>query len=1221
MRLRDRISFNRRKGLSQEKIDELIELVNIEDLYSTSNAENNNAASYFYSYVLNNDRGMTKQQIIDNIDSIAELFNKMDNEDVKRVLYRMDLPDDIQVLIFTKALEKISVKENDVMNKHNDAYTNDYVRKVVDVIQRTGLPFETKLKVLEDNFENFSKNKVFLASIMNAMNTRYVQSQLNRQHNNGVMVPKIGSSKLETRVKVLTTSARDLIENGSYAHSLAKKSYSVRSSGYNFEIGPDDKELKAKLDFINDSMHFIEWPNYLNNKDLLTKLPTDKIIRLLLDENITNRMAMVYDDPNRMSIIKNMFDRPYFVEELPDLLENLNSYDVLFANIKPEDLDNPEKANRLIDIILQDKNNYAQLTSIDQLDDYERLHTEKCLEIIRDKEHNGMKERKDALYSLLFHLNSDQVENIVKKYGQDVFSSEIDKTKLSESDLKTLEIMSSLKKLYDADNINELCDEISKNEELIEQLKSEKISIKYPSLENLCINFYNNRLNEKVLDPNAQKLLKVEEYKGQDTEIRKPNLFQRIFLGKNEEYKKFKQFESFKSPGLTQYVKATKRQKLSDRAKNGKVYFTNIFGKTKMLGMPEDSGKGRNVKVFELDPEKEFYMLVRVEGAYNGPYKEPYDYTKEKFPLNNHGNCKSLISNSMLAIARTTENSGPIFGYSSQEKNSLLMMAPWDIASRDENKKLAPNKAKWNFNSRGIEFRLPKFMINRTRHNHNELVNDRLMFDEDSQSFKMDKPHFIIYMKESNATEEDIKKDDRYRQSFKAAAQFNVPLLIVDREKIIEHEQNKMIESIKELSEEKDIEKLTSKIPELINNFECNLVSLRFAEEMKGKYFTEDLQKKLYSGIENKIEEIRKTDPKAAKEIEKAYDKAIIDEVSKYKTNTGKPLYRVQPSNHIKNQYSIALKRQSKEFGKDHLAEYMRAISKTDLYKDNKHHSIEHIQKVMIFTNKISDDIWTMSEDSRNELLVAAAFHDCGRGKDKDGNDIHGIESAKKFKEYIENNPDNPFNIRQDQIPIIQAIIEYHEVNDQDKEKAYNDFIKICVKYGIRDGKKIDDAFLKANILKDADALDRFRFARRGQLDPNRLRNESARNNIEYAKQLNEKYAKKVLKEIYGVNEEDHPRYSNVETLGYHRIQKEKQNRDYIEEHIDVDTLIDTVYEIDDPKKEENREKDEKKEKAKKVDKELFDDLTVEDVNGLSKRLTRSAKILRSEIEEEREGE
>ena len=71
---------------------------------------------------------------------------------------------------------------------------------------------------------------------------------------------------------------------------------------------------------------------------------------------------------------------------------------------------------------------------------------------------------------------------------------------------------------------------------------------------------------------------------------------------------------------------------------------------------------------------------------------------------------------------------------------------------------------------------------------------------------------------------------------------------------------------------------------------------------------------------------------------------------------------------------------------------------------------------------------------------------------------------------------------------------------------------KICKKYEVKP-ENIERARYIADILKDADALDRCRFVNRAELNPNFLRFEESRSLVEVAKKINEGYAKQICEQ------------------------------------------------------------------------------------------------------------
>ena len=91
-------------------------------------------------------------------------------------------------------------------------------------------------------------------------------------------------------------------------------------------------------------------------------------------------------------------------------------------------------------------------------------------------------------------------------------------------------------------------------------------------------------------------------------------------------------------------------------------------------------------------------------------------------------------------------------------------------------------------------------------------------------------------------------------------------------------------------------------------------------------------------------------------------------------------------------------------YEQNHFFKILKAISNSTVYKKytpelGKQHKLEHIQKVLLFSQIIAKNE-NIDENQTKILLVSAAFHDCGRIKDRD-NGVHGLESAEIAGEYL----------------------------------------------------------------------------------------------------------------------------------------------------------------------------------------------------------------------------
>lgn len=203
---------------------------------------------------------------------------------------------------------------------------------------------------------------------------------------------------------------------------------------------------------------------------------------------------------------------------------------------------------------------------------------------------------------------------------------------------------------------------------------------------------------------------------------------------------------------------------------------------------------------------------------------------------------------------------------------------------------------------------------------------------------------------------------------------------------------------------------------------------------------------------------------------------------------------------------------------KEKLRNIIKNADFTGFYSKNKFHSMEHIAKVIIFSYLLGKSE-NLDKEEMKLLLTASAFHDCGRNGN-DGENKHAEAGAKLAGTYFKDNPDNPFNIKQEEIPIVQVVIHYHEHKEKEHGKLDVDEIsKLIKKYGAPENKltQIEKLCMR---LKDADALDRERFATAGKLDPIYLRSKSAKDEkiLHYAKAINQIFAKEILKKVYGID-------------------------------------------------------------------------------------------------------
>ena len=145
-------------------------------------------------------------------------------------------------------------------------------------------------------------------------------------------------------------------------------------------------------------------------------------------------------------------------------------------------------------------------------------------------------------------------------------------------------------------------------------------------------------------------------------------------------------------------------------------------------------------------------------------------------------------------------------------------------------------------------------------------------------------------------------------------------------------------------------------------------------------------------------------------------------------------------------------------------------------------HSQDHCERVLLFSLIIGHELFGESEEKLSALAHASIFHDSRR--ESDGYDTgHGERAAEYYRSFCSENGLKYY-------PISFEIMTYHDLDDKRGEKVIsNKFMD--------ESKQMVTLY---QILKDADALDRFRFRSGPNIDFIRL--EESRALFSFAKKL-----------------------------------------------------------------------------------------------------------------------
>ncbi len=247
------------------------------------------------------------------------------------------------------------------------------------------------------------------------------------------------------------------------------------------------------------------------------------------------------------------------------------------------------------------------------------------------------------------------------------------------------------------------------------------------------------------------------------------------------------------------------------------------------------------IEVIEIDGKKvpiynagtNFYMCSHVVGAFshknNGEqsYQQAWNIPKRT----NHVFCTRMISNESLELAKE-EQIG--YGFTDFENSALVASAPWDMASMELNKQfdtvgtMDTERTMAACEGSSSRFLTPMEQANNTRIDGNETNWDRFNSNGEKKQ-----PSYIICIADSMSNDE-YKNSKNYQDSLIVAAQYGIPLVMLDREKIIENEHLEIENMLQEYEETQN----PYLINRIIQRFENNRTT-GYCQKCEEKYKTE----------------------------------------------------------------------------------------------------------------------------------------------------------------------------------------------------------------------------------------------------------------------------------------------------------------------------------------------------------------------------------------------
>lgn len=247
------------------------------------------------------------------------------------------------------------------------------------------------------------------------------------------------------------------------------------------------------------------------------------------------------------------------------------------------------------------------------------------------------------------------------------------------------------------------------------------------------------------------------------------------------------------------------------------------------------------IEIAEIDGKKvpiynagtDFYMCSHVVGAFSSRKKESQFYPESwNIPKRtNHVFCTRMISNEGLELAKEEQI---CYGFTDFDNSTLVASAPWDMASMEMNKQfdtvgtMDAERSMSACEGSSSRFLTPMEQINNTRTDGNETNWDRF-----STNGEKKQPSYIICIADSMSND-DYKNSHNYQESLVVASQYGIPLVMIDREKVIENEHLEIENMLQEYEKTKN----PTLVNRIIQRFENNRTT-GFYQKCEEKYKTE----------------------------------------------------------------------------------------------------------------------------------------------------------------------------------------------------------------------------------------------------------------------------------------------------------------------------------------------------------------------------------------------
>lgn len=297
------------------------------------------------------------------------------------------------------------------------------------------------------------------------------------------------------------------------------------------------------------------------------------------------------------------------------------------------------------------------------------------------------------------------------------------------------------------------------------------------------------------------------------------------------------------------------------------------------------------VPIYEVNDE--FKMLVTSVSSYS-PNAIISDYNQHwnRKKIISHRGCFSIIGNNYFSTAKVRST---LFGFSTMDEKMLLGMRNRDMDS-------AGYSAKLNEITNG-NFMNPSKLLSTSRNGYNELIYERKDLDGNGSNYKKN-PDYILYIEESIDIDAEIeanknnqemveylqrKKQEEehlYTEAIKAAKDFGIPLVKINRENFAIKATNKINNLLHEFENTKN-KKILSEIITILETNRSGTLGQMGAKTtdsifLREKYFSKEKAQNIHKRILSIISSIPSKSEKD--EIISVYKKAIQKELLNSRT-------------------------------------------------------------------------------------------------------------------------------------------------------------------------------------------------------------------------------------------------------------------------------------------------------------------------------------------------